>query len=149
MKLRLTSVMLVAVGSATSVFPQQQRPVPSHSAQACKDDSAALPDDSVTWFDTGQYLPRGNGVKLGRPYFAPDPEYSEYARQKKIAGTVLLALAVNAGGTVDTVKVVRSLEPSLDQEAVDAVKLWKFTPATRDGKAVAIQIPVSVGFSLY
>ena len=67
----------------------------------------------------------------------------------KIKGTVLLAVAINAGGTVDAVKVVCSLEPSLDQNAVDAVRQWKFTPATKDGEPVPVQIEVSVGFRLY
>jgi len=50
---------------------------------------------------------------------------------------------------VDAVKIVRPLEPGLDRNAVDAVKQWKFTSATKDGKLVAVQIDVEVGFRLY
>lgn len=91
----------------------------------------------------------GTGVKPGHALYAPNPQYSEPGRQGKIKGTVLLALAVNAGGTVDAVKIVRSLEPSLDQNAIAAVKTWKFTPATKDDKPVAVQIEVAVKFDLY
>jgi TonB family protein len=107
------------------------------------------PPGEKVWFDTCEYLPWGNGVKLGRSISAPDPEYSESARKAKINGTVFLALAINSGGTVDAVKVVRSVEPGLDQNAMDAVKQWKFTPATKDGKPVAVQIDVTVEFKLY
>lgn len=62
---------------------------------------------------------------------------------------VMLAVAINASGTVDRIKVVQPLEPGLDQKAVEAVQQWKFSPATKDGKPVAVQIPVSVGFRLY
>jgi protein TonB len=89
------------------------------------------------------------GVKLGRATSAPDPEYSEPARKAKVQGTVLLALAINAEGTVDEVKVVCKLEPGLDQNAADAAKQSRFTPATKDGKPVPVQIEVSVGYRLY
>ena len=58
-------------------------------------------------------------------------------------------MAINAEGTVDEVKVVCSLEPGLDANAVAAAKQWKFTPATKDGEPVPVQIEVSVGYSLY
>ena len=79
----------------------------------------------------------------------PDPSYSEVARKAKIKGTVVLAVAVNSGGSVDAVRVVHSLEPSLDQNAVDAVRQWQFTSATKDGKPVPVQFEVEVGFRLY
>jgi TonB family protein len=106
-------------------------------------------DSKTAWFDSNQYLLHNGGVMLGRATSIPDPEYSESARKAKIQGTVLLALAINADGTVDAVKVVCSLEPGLDQNAADAARKWKFTPATKDGKPVPIQIEVSVGYRLY
>ncbi len=58
----------------------------------------------------------------------------------------MLAVAINAEGTVDAVKVVCSLEPGLDRMPPDAAKHWKFTPATKDGKPVPVQIEVSTNF---
>jgi TonB family protein len=37
----------------------------------------------------------------------------------------------------------------LDQKAVEAVRKWKFEPAMKDGKPVAVQISVEVNFRLY
>ena len=79
---------------------------------------------------------------------SPDPMYSDSARQAKITGQVILAVAINATGVVDSVRVVRPLEPSLDENAVVAVSKWQFTPATKDGKPVPIQMEVEVGYDL-
>jgi TonB family protein len=46
-------------------------------------------------------------------------------------------------------RVQRGLGMGLDQKAVEAVKQWKFDPATKDGKPVAVQINVEVNFRLY
>ena len=103
----------------------------------------------VAWFDTCAYLPIGNGVRPGRAVSTPNPQYSESARQAKITGQVILALAINSTGVVDAVRVVKPLEPGLDENAVQAVSKWQFTPATKDGKPVAIQMEVAVGYRLY
>jgi periplasmic protein TonB len=60
-----------------------------------------------------------------------------------------LAVAPNAQGTVDDIKVARSLDASLDQASIDAVKQWKFNPATKDGKPVAVQFEAETQFRLY
>lgn len=106
-------------------------------------------DGKIAWFDPNLYPQRANGVKLPRALYHPDPDYSESARQSKTMGTVLLALAINAAGTVDEVKVACSLEPGLDANAAAAAKKWKFTPATEDGEPVPVQIEVAMGFRLY
>jgi len=59
----------------------------------------------------------------------------------------VLAVAVNATGVVDRVRVVKPLEPGIDQNAVEAINKWRFTPATKEGKPAAVQIEVEVGYS--
>ena len=148
MKLRLAFLLSCCFCLATHAVGQLA-PIAPTAPPPTKGACPETPGRKTAWFDPSQYLMHGNGVKILRPVSAPDPEYSEYARQKKISGTILLALAINAGGTVDTVKVVCSLEPSLDQKAVEAVEKWKFAPATKDGEPVPVQIEVSVGYRLY
>lgn len=93
-------------------------------------------------------MPPGSGVKHGRALSTLDPTYSEKARKAKIQGTVKLAVAVNANGEVDAIEVIQPLEPGLDENAIAAVRQWKFTPATKDGKPVGVQFRVSVGYHL-
>lgn len=62
---------------------------------------------------------------------------------------MLLALTVDKQGLVRDVHVTRSLDKRLDQNAIDAVKQWKFKPAVKDGKPVAVRTSVEVDFRLY
>jgi TonB family protein len=86
---------------------------------------------------------------MARPFHTPDPEYAESALRAKIQGTVQLAVAINATGAVDAVRVVKALEPGLDQNAVTAINMWRFTPATKDGKPVPVQTEIEVEYRLY
>jgi protein TonB len=91
----------------------------------------------------------GNGVTAPKPVYAPVPEYADGARRKKINGTVTLAMIVTAEGRVRDVKVIKSLDPDLDKQALAAVSTWKFEPATKDGKPVPVHLSTDVTFRLY
>ena len=91
----------------------------------------------------------GPNVKPPRATYAPDPEYSDKARKAQRQGTAVMQVIVKPEGTVAQVKMERAAGYGLDQHAIDAVCQWKFTPATRDGKPVAVLIRVEVTFRLY
>ena len=91
----------------------------------------------------------GGGVSAPKAIYAPDPEYSEEARKAKFTGTCVLWLVVGPDGRPKDIKVARSLGLGLDEKAIEAVKSWKFEPAMKDGKPVAVQINVEVSFRLY
>jgi TonB family protein len=46
-------------------------------------------------------------------------------------------------------KVVKSLDKGLDKQALSAVSTWRFEPATKDGKPVAVHLSTDVTFRLY
>lgn len=91
----------------------------------------------------------GGGVSAPRPIETPDPEYSEEARKAKYQGVVVLWLVVGPDGRPHDMKVQRSLGMGLDQKAMEAVRRWKFEPATMNGKPVTVGISVEVNFRLY
>jgi protein TonB len=78
------------------------------------------------------------------------PDYTAEANQQGIQGVVQLSVVVNDDGTVGAVKVTKSLDDKygLDQQAVIAMKKWKFRPGTRDGKPVAVRVDVEMSFKL-
>ena len=76
------------------------------------------------------------------------PQYSERAKQEKIQGEVLMECVVKADGTVGDKKVVKSLDPDLDQAALDAAGQWLFEPGTRDGKPVNVLVTIAMSFTL-
>ncbi len=84
-----------------------------------------------------------------REIHTPEPEYSEAGRKAKQQGTVLLSVIVDSTGSTRDIKVLVPLGFGLDEKAVEAVRQWKFSPATKDGKSVAVQINVAVRFTLY
>jgi periplasmic protein TonB len=91
----------------------------------------------------------GNGVSPPVAIYQPDPDYSEEARKAKYQGTVVLTVIVGPDGRVYRPKVSRSLGMGLDEKAVEKVLTWKFKPATKDSKPVAVEVSVEVQFNLY
>jgi TonB family protein len=64
----------------------------------------------------------------------------------RISGTVLVGLTVSSKGEPKDVHVVKSLDKSIDQSAVDAVKQWHFAPAMKGDQPVAVRITVEIRF---
>jgi len=65
-----------------------------------------------------------------------NPEYSPMARQMRIQGDVEVEVKISEGGEVADVKVLTG-NPMLSAPVVKAMKKWKFSPFTEDGKAAA------------
>lgn len=91
----------------------------------------------------------GNGVSAPVAIFSPDPDYSEEARKAKYQGTVVLTVIVGPDGRVHGARVAQHLGMGLDEKAVEKVMTWKFKPATKDSKPVAVEVSVEVQFNLY
>jgi TonB family protein len=88
------------------------------------------------------------GVEVPRPIYKVEPKYTEDARIAKIQGSVKLSLVVSAQGHPEDVEVALSLDPGLDQQAVDAVRQWEFAPGTQAGVPVPVKAFVEVNFRL-
>jgi len=90
----------------------------------------------------------GGGVSAPRVSYSPDPEYSDEARRAKYQGTCVLSLTVGPDGLPRDIRIARSLGMGLDEKAIEAVQQWRFQPALKDGKPVAVAINVEVQFRL-
>ena len=75
-----------------------------------------------------------------------EPQYTEEAKTAKISGSVLLKLVVDENGSAQDIQVARSLDEGLDQKAIEAVRQWRFAPATEDGKPMAVAASIEVNF---
>jgi len=91
----------------------------------------------------------GGDVSAPRAIYDPDPEYSEQARKAKYQGSVLLWAVIDAEGHPRDLRVARTLGMGLDEKASEAVSKWRFAPALKDGRPVAVQISIEVVFRLY
>jgi TonB family protein len=77
-----------------------------------------------------------------------EPEYTKAASRAHIQGTVVLTVVIGADGKTRDVRVRSSLDPGLDQKAVEAVEHWQFAPGTKDGEPVAVTSTIEVMFRL-
>ena len=96
----------------------------------------------------GGILKVGGGVSEPKVLFAPDPGFTEEARQAKVAGKVVVYLQVNQDGHPMHVRIVRGLGMGLDEKAVEAVRQYRFSPAMKEGHPVAVEMNVEVNFQI-
>jgi len=89
-------------------------------------------------------------VVLPEALYKPRPQYTPAAMDAKIQGVVELSAVVRADGTVGEVTVTQSLDTQygLDDAAVAAVEQWTFKPGTKGGRAVDVEIHLSIRFTL-
>ena len=78
---------------------------------------------------------------------SPEPKYPKHYGKVRLPQTVQLAIVVDPDGLTRDITVSRSLSPDFDERAIDAVKQWKFYPATHDGMRVSTKIQVDITFS--
>jgi protein TonB len=84
-------------------------------------------------------------TRPARPIRNPNPSYPTEAVQQGLEGRVILSVTIALSGKVTKVTVTESCgHKSLDQAALDAVRRWRFSPATRGGKPVewTAQLPI-------
>jgi periplasmic protein TonB len=96
----------------------------------------------------GSAVTVGSGISAPVPIKSPDPNYSSKAQKAKLEGVVVVSIVVDTDGLPKNIKITRSLGMGLDEEAIKAVKKWRFKPAIKDGKPVAVQVNVEVNFRL-
>jgi TonB family protein len=95
----------------------------------------------------GPYRP-GSGIQPPRLVREVKAEYTEEARQRGIAGDVVLEIVVRRDGTVGDVRVLQGLGSGLNERAAQAIRRWRFAPAQRQGVPVDVIVEVAVEFTL-
>ena len=107
-----------------------------------------------------EYGPKNHDVAIPKVIYAPDPEFSDKARRKKLSGTCVVSVLVDAQGNSQEVQLIKSLgeglspkqhsaAASLDQNALAAVRQYHFQPATLQGKPVPYRLKIEVDFRVY
>ena len=96
----------------------------------------------------GEPLVPGGAVSYPALVHRVEPEYPDAARRAHIQGVVILDAVITSAGDVEEVRVLKSVNPLLDDAAARAVRQWTYRPATLDGRAVRVRLTVTVTFSI-
>ena len=107
------------------------------------------PEEKV--YDTVETMPRFPGdngdMSALSAWLSSNLRYPLVALESGIQGTVWLQFVVGKDGSIRDVKVSKSVDPSLDREAVRVVKAMpKWVPGTQKGKPVSVRYQLPIRF---
>ena len=149
---------LLMVSNIESVAREIGEQVPEvaevqQKAEEAKASDATAPADTTknVVYDVTETMPQfpgGQGVMM--KYLAANIKYPASAVKAKKQGRVIVAFVIQKDGSVTNARIVRSVDPELDVEALRIVKAMpNWTPGTQDGKPVNVRYTIPVVFSLY
>ena len=92
-------------------------------------------------------VPLGRDVTPPRLVHQVQPRYVPGSRGVRVVGVVVLEFVVGSDGLPNRVRVIRSLDKDVDESAVEAVQEWRFEPAKKAGKAVAVKLSAEIRFN--
>ena len=96
----------------------------------------------------GGVMSVGGGVSAPEVIHSVQPQFTAEARSQNYQGVVAVQLIVDSQGFPQEVRVVRHLGMGLDEEAIAAVKQYRFRPATYEGRSVSVKMVIEVDFRL-
>ena len=101
-------------------------------------------------FDVVEQMPQFKGGDAAlMDYLNKSIKYPVIAEENGIQGRVVCTFVVERDGSITDVKVVRSVDPSLDKEAVRVLKAMpKWIPGKQNGSAVRVKFTLPVTFKL-
>lgn len=79
---------------------------------------------------------------------AVDPTYPSHRLPEGVEPVIVLHLTIEADGTVSDAHPEGEHDEDFDHAALDAVRRWRFAPATRDGVPIRARVRVAVHFAL-
>jgi TonB family protein len=91
-----------------------------------------------------------DGYSYPKCVYCPAAQYAAEARAQKVEGILIIEAVITPKGRAEHVKAINRLPYGLTENAVEAVKKWRFKPATGpDGKPAAVRQMIEVGFHMY
>lgn len=95
----------------------------------------------------GGRIRQGGNVQAAKLVNKVQPQYPPLARQTRVSGHVILHAIIGKDGSVQSLTLV-SGHPLLVQNALDAVRQWRYQPTLLNGEAVEVDTTIDVVFTL-
>lgn len=108
------------------------------------------PVNSNRVYDVVEQMPSFPGGISGlRTYLNQNTRYPAVAQENGVQGRVVVSFVVGKDGHISDVTVLRSVDPSLDKEAIRVVRnMPRWTPGRQGGEPVKVRYNVPVSFRL-
>jgi len=120
-------------------------PLMAEDAAASAGANEPVPESTIPAAALDPIQVRGR-VQAPRVLHRVEPRLPAWAAEQGLPSYVIVELVVDRTGIVREARVLRAVNPILEKMALDAVRRWRFEPATRDGMAVDVRHNVSVTF---
>jgi RNA polymerase sigma factor (sigma-70 family) len=151
--LREENQRLAQAAAAVANLREADRAAPNTPAAA----SAAAGKPAVT----GSRRPAAAAAKAGgivtnlaeldeppAPLYQGHPVYPAGMKAEGSSGQALVEFTIGPDGTVSDAQVIKSSDPTFEQPALDAVRLWRYQPGKIAGQAVGTRVQVPMLFSM-
>lgn len=126
-------------------MPVEEQPVATEKSETAAPDNSMDDDKKPTKTQMPSFP---GGQKAMMQYLAENVKYPENARKNGKSGRVIVQFIVEKDGSITETKVIKSIDPELDAEALRIVNgMPKWTPAIQDGKTVRVKFFMPIVFS--
>ena len=137
--------------SAVAELPVQRAESVAREAEAQPEagaPEAVAPGDDDKVYDIVEQQPEfPGGPSAMAKWLGDNIKYPAEAAKNNIQGRVIVQFVVGSDGTVGGAKIMRGVDPLLDQEALRVINAMpKWTPGKQDGKVVAVKYTIPVTF---
>ena len=111
---------------------------------------APKPEVSNKVFEVVEEMPHfPGGAAALQAFLSSNTKYPVVAQENGVQGRVIVSFVVERDGSITDVRVVRSVDPSLDREASRVVRsMPRWSPGKQNGSAVRVKYTVPVVFRL-
>lgn len=118
------------------------------SAIMVEEQPGKVQEDKI--FDVVEQMPSfPGGISAMQNWMRENLTYPAVAQENNIQGRVIISIVVEKDGSLGDVKVARSVDPSLDQAAVQLVKkMPKWNPGKQNGMPVRVKYSIPVSYKL-
>jgi len=117
-------------------------------AQKVSQGSTATQDTKVSAVDVAVQDQKVPYDQAPEPTKQVVPKYPEEATKARTEGTVWTQVWIDESGNVTKATVTKSDAEIFNQPAVDAAMQWKFKPAKKDGKPIAVWVSIPFRFKI-
>lgn len=90
-----------------------------------------------------------NGIQGIQIHIQSHIKYPKNAKKERIQGTVVVNYLVDTDGHVKDIKIIKSIDPSIDNEAVRVIrKMKRWIPAVQNGRYVKCRYQQAIDFKI-